>query len=152
MPGNTSRKAGTIEPIIYFRFTNGWLQLAPTSEYPTPSNADRCAAETLAEAYDLEARLLQQEKDKCERETQAWWEREAPVRDAIRQRMWSHINSSTCTEYEKECIRLHIASRNDAQRKAVEQALFQYQYHLWQLGNDDPGATVNKNTIHLVKY
>lgn len=149
MPGNTSRKPGTIEPIFYFQFRDGHIELAATDDdarRPNP-DADICFVETLAEAYKLDERLLQQEKDRCERETQSWFEREAPVRAAIRSRLYSRIASSSCSEYEKECIRLHIAARNDDQRAKVQQALFQYQYHLWQLGNDDPKAKIPKGTI-----
>lgn len=149
MPGNTSRKPGTIEPIFYFKFRDGHIELAATDDDARRGNpnADLCWAETLHEAYELDKRLLQQEKDKCERETQAWQEREAPIRELIRGRLTSRIASSSCTEYEKECLRLHLLARNDNQRKRVEEALFAYQYHLWQLGNDDPKAVKPKGIV-----
>jgi hypothetical protein len=119
------RKPGCIEPVIYFRYPDGHLVLAPYSDFPTPPDAIREEAETLMQVDALERRLQQQERDNWERESV----RDANLIDArkqsVRDRMMSRLMSGATSEYEKDFIRAWFQLRADHPRKKYYAEQFQ---------------------------
>jgi len=111
------RKPGTIEPVIYFRFPDGHLMLAPYSDFPTPENAIREGAETLAQVDRLQERLVAQERVEWAREVETDAARFQSRMDEVRDRLYARMTSSSTSEYEKEFIKLYLQLRNEKRAK-----------------------------------
>ena len=111
------RKPGTIEPVIYFRFPDGHLTLAPYSDFPTPEGAIREGAETLAQVDRLQERLVAQERLEWEREVETDSARFQSRMDEVRDRLYARMTSSSTSEYEKEFIKLYLQLRNEKRAK-----------------------------------
>jgi len=111
------RKPGCIEPVIYFRFPDGHLTLAPYSDFPTPAGAIREGADTLAQVDRLQAILVEQERREWEREVEGDVARFQARMDQVRDRLYARMTSSSTSEYEKEFIRLYLQLRNDKRAK-----------------------------------
>ena len=111
------RKPGTIEPVIYFRFPDGHLTLAPYSDFPTPEGAIREGAETLSQVDRLQERLVAQERVEWEREVETDSARFQTRMDEVRDRLYARMTSSSTSEYEKEFIKLYLQLRNEKRAK-----------------------------------
>ena len=111
------RKPGTIEPVIYFRFPDGHLTLAPYSDFPTPEGAIREGAETLSQVDRLQERLVAQERVEWEREVETDAARFQTRMDEVRDRLYARMTSSSTSEYEKEFIKLYLQLRNEKRAK-----------------------------------
>jgi hypothetical protein len=131
-----SRKPGCIEPVIYFRFPNGHLLLAPYSSFPTPEFAIREYADTLAQVDRLEEALQRQELDRGEREM----ERDHTLIEAksqeIRDRIYSRMTSGSTTEFEREFLRLYLQLRDERKREKYRQRYLEYSMYLSARHND----------------
>jgi hypothetical protein len=119
------RKPGCIEPVIFFRYPNGHLTLAPYSEFPTPDGAIREEAHTLREVDVLERRLQQQEHENWEREAQRDESLLEQRRAKLKARLYARMTSSTTDQYEKDFIREWMKLRNDHPKKLYHADQFQ---------------------------
>jgi hypothetical protein len=149
-----------IEPVVYFICydsdrTNpprpkGYLLIAPYTDCPAPSGYERREARYLHEAYDLERRLVRQERDgweqEAELESQRFSDRQAVIRDRLYQRM---ISSSTDV-YEQEFIRAWLQLKDEQKRERYAQRLGERQMYLHALHFDTPkGRRVDEETVQL---
>lgn len=117
------RKLGTLEPVVYFRnhrdpaHPEGFLMLAPYSEFPTPRGYSRETAETLSEVDRLQKILLEQEQRQWEAEAiydeVVMGQRQRAVVDRLRTRMVSGATSP----YERDFIEAYLALREDKREK-----------------------------------
>jgi hypothetical protein len=111
------RKPGCIEPVIYFRYSDGRVVLAPYSDFPTPEGAIREGADTLSAVDRLQERLVAQERREWEQEAEQDADRFKTRIDEVRDRLYSRMTSSSTSEYEKEFIRLYLQLRNEKRAK-----------------------------------
>ena len=148
------RKPGTIEPVIYFRFSDGHLMLAPYSDFPTPENAIREGAETLAQVDRLQERLVAQEKLEWEREVETDSARFQTRMDEVRDRLYARMTSSSTSEYEKEFIKLYLQLRNEKRAKYQQRWLERTAYlhaREFDIGNRRADVEEFRPERHTVK-
>ncbi len=127
---------GTLDAPIYFRnyrdpnHPEGYLMLAPYSEFPTPHGYTREVARTLSEVDKLQKILCEQERRDCERE-QIHDEvmigaRQRELTDKLRQKM---VSSST-TPYDHDLIgaylELKIEKRARHAQRFQERSMYLY--------------------------
>jgi hypothetical protein len=149
------RKPGCIEPVIYFRYPNGHLVLAPYSDFPTPSGAIKEAADTLAQVDRLEAALQRQELDRGEQELQHDVERIQAKSQEVRDRIYARMVSGSTTPYEREFLRLYLQLRDERKREKYRQRFLEYSMYLSARHNDigkgrradSEEFNVNKHTV-----
>lgn len=118
---------GHVTPIIYFRYPNGHIVLAPYSAMPTPHAAIREEADNLPLIQKLEDRLVQQEKDNAEIEVEAQYNREEMIRARIKSGLYHLATRGDVPEHVKEILKLHMMARDEEQRKQCQEAL-----NIWQ--------------------
>lgn len=129
------RKPGCIEPVIYFRYPNGHLTLAPYSDFPTPEGAIREGADTLADVDRLEAILQRQERDTWEKEAERDEALLAERRRALRDRFSQRLASSATDEWEKEFLRLYM-KLDDSKKANFRQRFLERSMYLHARHND----------------
>jgi len=142
------RKPGCIEPVIYFRYPDGHLTLAPYSDFPTPPNAIREGAETLAQVDRLERVLQQQELDRGEREMQHDSEMIESASARIRDSLYARMTSGSTTEWEKEFLRLYLQLRDERKREKYRQRYLEYSMYLSARHNDIGKRSADKEEFH----
>lgn len=142
------RKPGTIEPVIYFRYPDGHINLAPYSDFPTPTDAIREEADTLSKVDDLLDILQRQEYLRGQEELAAEEDRFAPGRQSIRDRIYARITSGATSPYEKEFLRLYLQLRDVRKRQLYQQRLLEYQMFLWARENDSGSRRVDSEEFH----
>lgn len=111
------RKPGCIEAVVYFRYPNGHVTLAPYSDFPTPAGAIREGAETLAQVDRLQERLVMQERMEWEKEAEQDSNRFKDRIDSVRDRLYARMTSGSTSEYEKEFLKLYLQLRNDKRHR-----------------------------------
>ena len=141
------RKPGTIEPVIYFRYPDGHVTLAPYSDFPTPEGAIREGADTLKEVDRLQERLVEQERREWEQEVEQDAERFKSRMDEVRDRLYARMTASSTSEYEKEFIRLYLQLRNE-KRKKYQELWLQRTAYLWARENDSGNRRVDMEEFH----
>lgn len=148
------RKPGCIEPVIYFRYRDGHINLAPYSDFPTPDDAIREYADTLDAVDRLEAILQRQEREAWEREA----ERDEALLDArrkaLRDRIYQRISSSETDEWNKEFYRLYLQVSDDKKaryrQRFLEREMYLHARHN-DIGKRRADEEVFKPERHTVK-
>lgn len=140
------RKPGCVAPVIYFRYPNGHLTLAPFSECPTPDGAIREEVDTLPAIDKLVDQLRKQEYEQAQREMHYDMNQVAQREKEILDRIYARISSSVTTEYEKEFLRNYIKLRDERKRekhrKLYEQAQWILHAREFDLGDRAADAEV----------
>lgn len=131
------RAPGLIEPIVYFRNADGHAVLAAYSDQPTPEGWMREEATTLPAARALEKRLQEQDRREAEREGIRDTLATAYRRQAIRDKLYQRIKSSSASEYEKEFLRCYI-QLSDEKAAKYEQRWLERTSYLHALHFDTP--------------
>ena len=142
------RKPGCIEPVVYFRYPDGHVNLAPYTSFPTPDNAIREEADTLNKVDELLVILQRQELERGEREMEAEEDRFAPGRQSVRDRIYARITSGQTTEYEKEFLKLYLQLRDDRKRQRYQQRLLEYHMYLYARENDLGSRRADTEEFH----
>jgi len=112
-------KLGSLAAPIYFvnqrdeLYPTGYYILAPYSDFPTPWGWLRYEAETLSEVDRLQKILLQQELERARRENIRFDLVMAPLKQLVRDRLYSRMTSSDCGAYERDFIREYLKLRED---------------------------------------
>lgn len=122
-------KFGTLEAVIYFRNVNdptrplGWIILAPYTDCPTLPGYERDGADSLP-AIDRLQKVLE-EQEYAERCADVLHDERTfgPMRDAIRDKLYAKLISSSTHPYEKDFIRAYLAHRIDKRTKWHEKYL-----------------------------
>ena len=145
----------TMQAVIYFvnygdtTRPKGWLVLAPYTGCPAPRGYELREAGTLPEIDHLEHTLQNQEA--AERSADLVHDEAlmGPIRDQIRQRLYSRMTSSDCPSFEKEFIQAYLSHRID--RRAKWHAKYQeYQCYLKARHFDTPkGRGDGEETVNL---
>lgn len=121
--------------VIYFRYPDGHLTLAPYSECPTPDDAIREEANTLPEIDRLQKQLVQQEYERCEAEAEANESLARAGKQRVYDSLYSKLVSTATTEYERDFIREYLKLREE--KRAKYHSRFQLdRAYLWAREND----------------
>lgn len=148
-----TRKAGCIEPVIFFRYPNGHLTLAPYSDFPTPEGSIREGADTLAQVDILQERLVAQEREEWAKEVEVDEARFQTRMDEVRDRLYARMTSSSTPAYEKEFIGLYLKLRNEKRHRHRQRWLERTAYltaREFDIGNraaDSEEFKVDKHTV-----
>jgi hypothetical protein len=148
------RKPGCVAAVIYFRYPNGHLVLAPFTDCPTPDGAIKEEADTLTQIDKLVDQLRKQEYETSQREMHYDQSLMASKDKEIRDRIYQRISSSATTEYEKEFLRLYMQLRDERKRETYRQRFMEAQWYLHarenNLGDRDAAAeTVNLDKVNF---
>jgi len=146
-----TRKPGTVAPVIYFRYPNGHLTLAPFSDCPVPDGAIKEEADTLTSIDRLVDTLRKQEYDASQREMHYDQAIFASKDKEIRDRIYQRISSSATTEYEKEFLRLYLSLRDERKRTLYRQRFLEAQWYLAARENNLGDRDADKETVNLDK-
>lgn len=145
------RKPGCVAPVIYFRYPNGHLVLAPFTDCPTPDGSIKEEADTLPAIDKLVDVLRKQEYEQAEKEMlrdmNVFKAREQAILDRIHQR----IASSTTTEYEKEFLRYYLPLRDERKRVLYRQRFMEAQWYLYARENELGNRAADKEEVNLDK-
>ena len=145
------RKPGCVAPVIYFRYPNGHLTLAPFSDCPTPDGAIKEEADTLPAIDKLVDQLRKQEYENSQREMQHDSNQFAAKEKEIRDRIYQRISSSATTEYEKEFLRYYLQLRDERKREKHRELYMQAQWFLHARENDLGDREADKEVVNLDK-
>jgi hypothetical protein len=145
------RKPGCVAPVIYFRYPNGHLTLAPFSDCPTPDGAIKEEADTLTQIDRLVDTLRKQEAESAQNEMHYDQSLFKKRNDEIRDRIYARISSNTTTEYEKEFLRLYLSLRDERKRELYRQRFMEAQWYLHARENDLGDRPADKESVNLDK-
>lgn len=145
------RKPGCVAPVIYFRYPNGHLTLAPFSDCPTPDGSIKEEADTLHAIDRLVDVLRKQEYEAAQKEVQNDMNQFAAVEKSIRDRIYSRITSGSISEYEKEYLRLYLSLRDERKREKYRQRYMEQQWFLHARENDLGDRAADKEVVNLDK-
>jgi len=145
------RKPGCVAPVIYFRYPNGHLTLAPFSDCPTPDGAIKEEADTLPAIDKLVDQLRKQEYENSQSEMNYDMNLFAARNKEIRDKIYSRISSSATTEYEKEFLRLYMQLRDERKRETYRQRFTEAQWYLHARENDLGDRESDKEVVNLDK-
>lgn len=128
---------GTLEPVTYFINSSGAIALPPSTRYALACK-DRMRARgfelkeaaTLPEIDALQKHMVRQEYAQQQRQLEHEEALGARIRGSVRDRLYSRMTSSGCSEYEKEYIRVYLQTREEKrhkhqQRFAADQMYFE---------------------------
>lgn len=146
-----TRKPGCVAPVIYFRYPNGHLTLAPFSDCPTPDGAIKEEADTLHAIDKLVDQLRKQEYETNQREMQYDMNLMATRDKEIRDRIYQRISSSVTTEYEKEFLRLYMQLRDERKRETYRQRYLEAQWYLAAREQNLGDRAADKEEVSLDK-
>ena len=146
-----TRKPGTVAPVIYFRYPNGHLTLAPFSDCPVPDGAIKEEADTLTAIDRLVDTLRKQEYETSQREMHYDQSLMASKDKEIRDRIYQRISSSATTEYEKEFLRLYLSLRDERKRTLYRQRFLEAQWYLAARENNLGDRDAATETVNLDK-
>jgi len=146
-----TRKPGCVAPVIYFRYPNGHLTLAPFSDCPTPEGSIKEEADTLAAIDRLVEVLRRQEYENSEREMRNDMNLFAAKDKEIRDKIYARISSNVTTEYEKEFLRLYLSIRDERKREGYRQRFLEAQWYLAARENDLGDRASDKEVVNLDK-
>jgi hypothetical protein len=152
--------AGHIEPIIYFvcgssALSNpprpiGYVLIAPYTDCPTPEGYRREEARYLSDAYELEKKLVQQEREGQEQEVELERARDQQWHQKIRDRLYVRMISSSTDVYEQEFIKAWLQLKDEQKRNKYAQFLTQRQMYLHALHFDTPaGRRVDEEKVSV---
>ena len=145
------RKPGTVAPVVYFRYPNGHLTLAPFTDCPTPEGSIREEVDTLPQIDKLVDILRRQEYETSQREMHYDQALIATKDKEIRDRVYQRISSSATTEYEKEFLRLYMQLRDERKRELYRQRFMEAQWFLSARENDLGSRDAAKEEVNLDK-
>jgi hypothetical protein len=145
------RKPGCVAPVIYFRYPNGHLTLAPFSECPTPEGAIKEEADTLPAIDRLVDILRRQEYESSQREMRNDMNMFAAKDKEIRDRIYSRITSGSTSEYEKEFLRLYMQLRDERKRETYRQRYMEAQWYLAAREQNLGDRAADKECVNLDK-
>jgi glucan phosphorylase len=145
------RKPGCVAAVIYFRYPNGHLVLAPFSDCPTPDGAIKEEADTLTQIDKLVDQLRKQEYETSQREMHYDQSLMASKDKEIRDRIYQRISSSATTEYEKEFLRLYMQLRDERKREMYRQRFMEAQWYLAARENNLGDRAADKEEVNLDK-
>jgi hypothetical protein len=146
-----TRKPGCVAPVIYFRYPNGHLTLAPFSDCPTPEGSIKEEADTLPAIDKLVDTLRKQEYENSQREMHYDMNLMAARDKEIRDKIYARISSNATTEYEKEFLRLYMQLRDERKREGYRQRFLEAQWFLHARENDLGDRAADKETVNLDK-
>jgi len=134
---------GTLEAVVYFKnyrdsaHPEGYLMLAPYSDFPTPRGYSREVARTLSEIDRLQFILIEQERRECEAEMlhdeAILGRKQREITDRLRQRM---VSSST-SPYDRDLIAAYLQLREE-KREKHRQRFMERNMYLHARENDTP--------------
>ena len=147
----TGRQAGTLDPVIYFENSSGYVILAPQEvgqgtalarkiyeERYRPKGWEwrEAGANGLHEVDALQKRLIDQEvsRDNMMADKSSY-ERDL-VRREIAERLRSRMTSAATSEFERDFIRYYLELREDSKRDKYRETLKQRNYYLWAREQD----------------
>jgi hypothetical protein len=145
------RKPGTVAPLVYFRYPNGHLTLAPFTDCPTPDGAIREEVDTLISIDKVVDILRRQEADAAQREMRYDMALTKQREQEIRDRIYQRISSSATTEYEREFLRLYVQLRDERKRELYRQRFMEAQWYLHARENDLGDREADKEMVNLDK-
>jgi hypothetical protein len=143
-----------VAPVIYFRYPNGHLTLAPFSDCPTPDGAIKEEVDTLPAIDRLVDTLRKQEYESSQREMRNDMNQFAAKDRDIRDRIYQRMTSGATSEYEKEFLRLYLSLRDERKREIYQQRYLEQQWFLrareFDLGNRDASTEcVNLDKVNF---
>jgi len=143
------RKPGTVAPLVYFRYPNGHLTLAPFSECPTPDGSIREEVDTLSAIDKVVDILRRQEHEQAEKEMRydmnLFRQRDQEIRD----RIYARISATATTEYEREFLREYLKLRDERKRTLYKQRFLEAQYYLYARENELGERAADKECVNL---
>jgi len=145
------RKPGTVAPLVYFRYPNGHLTLAPFSACPTPDGAIREEADTLSGIDKIVDILRRQEAEQAEKEMLRDMNVFRQREQAITDRIYARIASSATSEYEKEFLRYYLPLRDERKRELYRQRFLEAQWYLYSRENNLGDRASDKEEVNLDK-
>jgi hypothetical protein len=145
------RKPGTVAPVIYFRYPNGHLTLAPFSDCPTPDGAIKEEADTLPAIDKLVDILRRQEYEQAEKEMLRDMNVFKQREQAITDRIYARLASSATSEYEKQFLRYYLPLRDERKRILYRQRFLEAQWYLHARENDLGDRAADKEVVNLDK-
>jgi len=146
-----TRKPGCVAPVIYFRYPNGHLTLAPFSDCPTPDGAIKEEADTLPAIDRLVDTLRKQEYENSQREMNYDMNLFAARDKEIRDRIYQRMTSGSTSEYEKEFLRYYMELRDERKREKHRQRYMEAQWFLHARENDLGDRPADKEIVNLDK-
>ena len=146
-----TRKPGCVAPVIYFRYPNGHLTLAPFSDCPTPDSAIKEEADTLPAIDKLVDILRKQEYESSEREMRNDMNLAATKDKEIRDRIYQRMTSGSTSEYEKEFLRYYLQLRDERKRVTYRQRFMEAQWYLAARENNLGDRAADKEEVNLDK-
>jgi hypothetical protein len=147
----TGRAHGTLEPVIYFENSSGYVILAPQQigegtalarkiyeEKYRPQGWEwrEAGANGLHEVDQLQRRLIDQEVSRDRGMAEHVGLKRDAVRKAVGETLRQRMTSSGTSEYEREFIRLYLRVRDDSKRDKYKELLKQRNYYLWAREQD----------------
>jgi hypothetical protein len=145
------RKAGCIEPVVYFVRQDGHVMLAPYTSAPCPANCRREEADTLAEVDRLERVLQQQEELESERELILDLNRTERASQAVRDRLYARMTSGSTPQWEKDFLREYLKLRDERKRAKYQEA-HKKLWILWARHNDSGTRRVDSEEFNWQKH
>lgn len=143
------RKPGTVAPLVYFRYPNGHLTLAPFSDCPTPDGAIREERDTLHEIDKVVDILRRQEYESAQREMHNDMNLVAARDKEIRDRIYQRMTSGSTSAYEKEFLRYYLQLRDERKREIYRQRFLEAQWYLYSRENDLGDRAADKECVNL---
>lgn len=147
-------KLGSLQPIIFYvnhqdpAHPEGYILLAPYSEFPTPAGYSREEAGTLPEVDRLQKRLQEQSRREWEAEYECdeaqWVER----CERTRGNLYARLASSATSEWDKEFIRNYLQLREE-KRDKYKQRFFERTAYLHAREFDLGDRAADKEEVRL---
>lgn len=127
----------------------GWLLLAPMTHCPAPRGYELREASTLPEIDHLERTLQEQEASERSADLVHDEKLMGPIRDEIRQRLYSRMTSADCPQFERDFIGAYLSHRID-RRSKWHQKYLEYQCYLKARHFDTPkGRGDGEESVNL---
>lgn len=146
MSDRTGYARGSLEPVIYFENSSGYVILAP-QQIGQGTNLARkiyeekyrgagwewreAGANGLHEVDALQKRLVDQEVSRDRRMADKSSQEREMVRRDIAESLRARMTSSGTSEFERDFIRHYLQLRDDSKRDKYAQALKHHNYYLW---------------------
>ena len=143
------RKPGTVAPVVYFRYPNGHLVLAPFTDCPTPDNAIREEVDTLPAIDRLVDTLRKQEYQASQNEMQYDMNLFAAKDKEIRDKLYARLTSGSTSEYEKEFLRYYLQLRDERKRETYRQRFLEAQWYLHARENNLGNRAADKEEVNV---
>jgi hypothetical protein len=145
------RKPGTVAPLIYLRYPNGHLTLAPFSDCPTPDGSIREEADTLPAIDKVVDVLRRQEYEQLQKEKhydmKLFQEHERRFLDKIH----AQISSSATTPFIKDLLREYLKLRDTRKREKYHKIYEQADWYLYARENELGDRDASKEEVNLDK-